>query len=172
MNVSAYLNRIAYRGPTGPNSRTLRALHRAHLETVPFENLDITRLRLIVLDEDRILRKVVEERRGGFCYEPNAALATLLRALGFQVALLSGRVARADGSYSPEFDHLALRVDLERPWLADVVSAMAFGSRCSCIRVSSSTRSQEIFALLKRQLLWRSKGSNRISRGKQNTSSR
>ncbi len=94
--------------------------HRAHLEAVPFENLDISRSRPIVLDEDRMVHKVVGERRGGFCYELNGAFAALLRALGFQVALLLGRVARADGSHSPEFDHLALRVDLEQPWLADV----------------------------------------------------
>ena len=44
----------------------------------------------------------------------------MLRALGFQVTLLSARVARANGGEGPEFDHLTLRVDLEEPWLADV----------------------------------------------------
>ena len=65
-------------------------------------------------------RKIVNEKRGGFCYELNGAFAALLRALRFRVTLLSGRVARQDGSYGPEFDHLTLRVDLEEPWLADV----------------------------------------------------
>lgn len=73
-----------------------------------------------IRDEENILHKVVAEHCGGFCYELNSAFAALLRALRFQVTLLSGRVARADGSESPEFDHLALRVDLELPWLADV----------------------------------------------------
>jgi N-hydroxyarylamine O-acetyltransferase len=63
---------------------------------------------------------VVDQRRGGICYELNGAFGALLRALGFQVTLLSGRVARADGQDSPEFDHLALRVDLDQTWLADV----------------------------------------------------
>jgi N-hydroxyarylamine O-acetyltransferase len=44
----------------------------------------------------------VEERRGGFCYELNSAFVALLRALGSQVTLLSGGVARADGSDGPE----------------------------------------------------------------------
>ena len=114
MNVPAYLDRIGYKGPTEVTSETLRSLHRRHLETVPFENLDISRSRPIVLDETRILHKIVEERRGGFCYELNSAFAALLRALGFQITLLSGRVARADGSDGPEFDHLALRVDGEQ----------------------------------------------------------
>ena len=88
--------------------------------TVPFENLDIHFGRRIDCDEARILHKIVHERRGGFCYELNGAFAALLRALGFRVTLLSARVAREDGSYGPEFDHLTLRVDLEEPWLADV----------------------------------------------------
>lgn len=120
MNVAAYLDRIGYRGLTEPTSETLRILHRRHLETVPFENLDISRSRPIVLDENMLVRKIVEEHRGGFCYELNGAFAALLRALGFQVTLLSCRVARENGTESPEFDHLALRVDLEQTWLADV----------------------------------------------------
>jgi N-hydroxyarylamine O-acetyltransferase len=120
IDVAAYLARIAYRGPTEPTAETLRALHRAHLLAVPFENLDILLGRKILLDEDTILHKIVEQRRGGFCYELNSAFAALLRALGFQTTLLSARVARDTGGESPEFDHLTLRVDLEDPWLADV----------------------------------------------------
>jgi N-hydroxyarylamine O-acetyltransferase len=120
MKLSAYLDRIEYAGPTEPSPETLRALHRAHLLAVPFENLDIHLGRVIVCDEARFLHKIIDERRGGFCYELNGAFAALLRALGFQVTLLSARVAGADGSDGPEFDHLTLRVDLDEPWLADV----------------------------------------------------
>jgi N-hydroxyarylamine O-acetyltransferase len=130
MDVQAYLRRIRYSGPLTPGVEIpsidrpsidlLRSLHRAHLFTVPFENLDIGLGRKIVCDEDSILHKIVNEHRGGFCYELNGAFAVLLRALGFRVTLLSARVAREDGSYGPEFDHLTLRVDLEKPWLADV----------------------------------------------------
>jgi N-hydroxyarylamine O-acetyltransferase len=88
--------------------------------TVPFENLDIALGRKIICDEQAILRKIVKLRRGGFCYELNGAFAALLRELGFKVAMLSARVARQDGSYGPEFDHLTLKVDLDQPWLADV----------------------------------------------------
>jgi N-hydroxyarylamine O-acetyltransferase len=87
---------------------------------VPFENLDIHLGRKIVCDEDDFLHKIVNERRGGFCYELNGAFASLLRGLGFQVTLLSARVARSDGGDSPEYDHLTLRVDLDEPWLVDV----------------------------------------------------
>lgn len=120
LDVNAYLDRIGYQGSTAPELETLRAIHRAHLSTVPFENLDIARGRKIVLDQDILIRKIVESRRGGFCYELNGAFAALLRSLGFQVTLLSARVGRDAGSEGPEFDHLCLRVDLEEPWLADV----------------------------------------------------
>lgn len=120
MNVSAYLARIGFSGSTPPSSDTLRGLHLAHMLTVPFENLDISLGKEIICDERRFLNKIVDLRRGGFCYELNGAFAVLLRELGFSVTLLSARVSREDGSASPEFDHLALRVDLEEPWLADV----------------------------------------------------
>ncbi len=120
MNVPAYVRRIGYSGPMTPTLETLRTIHRAHLEAVPFENLDISLGRLILLDQDRFVSKVVEENRGGFCYELNSAFAALLRAMGFRVTLLSARAALKDGSPGPEFDHLALRVDLNDPWLVDV----------------------------------------------------
>jgi N-hydroxyarylamine O-acetyltransferase len=88
--------------------------------SVPFENLDISRGRRITLDRDAFVRKIIQEHRGGFCYELNGAFAALLEALSFQVTLLSARVPRQDGSETPEFDHLTLRVDLHEPWLADV----------------------------------------------------
>lgn len=120
MNAPAYLSRIRYAGPIVPNAETLRSLHRAHMFAVPFENLDISLGRKIICDESRFLHKIVEERRGGFCYELNGAFAALLRELGFQVTPLSARVSVGDGGVGPDFDHLALRVELEQEWLADV----------------------------------------------------
>jgi len=120
VSIPSYLDRISYFGSTSPTIETLRAIHRAHMLTVPFENLDIALGRKIVVDEDVTVYKVVELRRGGFCYELNGAFAALLRALGFNVTLLSARVAREKGGEGPEFDHLTLRVDLDEPWLADV----------------------------------------------------
>src|SRR5580765_7650435 len=118
MDTAAYLARIGFTGSARPDAETLRGLHLAHLYTVPFENLDISLGRQICCDEERFLHKVVDLRRGGFCYELNGAFAALLRELGFRVTLLSARVAHEDGSASPEFDHMALLVDLEETWLA------------------------------------------------------
>ena len=120
MNIDGYLERIDYNGPRDVNAETLRALQVAHLMSVPFENLSIHAGEPIVLDEDALYTKIVDLRRGGFCYECNGLFAGLLRALGFDVAMLAAGVARADGSFGPIFDHMALMVTLNERWLVDV----------------------------------------------------
>jgi N-hydroxyarylamine O-acetyltransferase len=120
MNIEAYLSRINYTGALDRNPETLRKLHMAHLLAVPFENLDNHIWRRIVLDEEKVICKIVEGRRGGICYELNGAFCGLLRALGFEVSMLSAGVAREEGGFDPPFDHMALLVQLEERWLADV----------------------------------------------------
>lgn len=118
MDVSAYRDRINYRGSTEPTIETLRALHRAHLLAVPFENLDIHLNRRIVLDEAALFEKIVVHRRGGFCYELNGLFAGLLRRLGFAVTIFSANVLH--GGIPAEIDHLTLLIQLEERWIADV----------------------------------------------------
>jgi N-hydroxyarylamine O-acetyltransferase len=120
MNTSDYLQRIKYDGPLTVNSRTLRELQLAHLLTVPFENLSIHYAQPILLNDDALYEKIVTRRRGGFCYELNGLFAALLRALGFDVTMLSARVANAEGVFGPEFDHMTLLITLDQRWLVDV----------------------------------------------------
>ena len=120
MNTSAYLERINYRGPTTPSAETLRALQFALLLNVPFENLSIHAGEPIVLDDSALFTKIVDRHRGGFCYEVNGLFAALLRALGFDVSMLSAEVANASGVYGQPFDHMTLMVQLEQRWLVDV----------------------------------------------------
>jgi N-hydroxyarylamine O-acetyltransferase len=119
MDTAAYLKRIEYDRPLELTPQVLSALHYAHLLSVPFENLDIHLGREIILDERQLFNKIVNERRGGFCYELNGLFAALLKRLGFEVNLLSARVY-SNGVFGPEFDHLILRVRLEGDWLVDV----------------------------------------------------
>jgi len=119
--VDAYLARIGKDGVVPANVSTLHALHEAHLLAVPFENLDIALGREIVLDLDRLFDKIVVRRRGGFCYELNGLFASLLRGLGFDLDMLSARVANHAGILGPEYDHMALLVRCDgKRWLADV----------------------------------------------------
>lgn len=120
VDVAAYLERINYHGTTIPSAETLRALQVAHLQTVPFENLSIHAGEPIVLEDEALFNKIVERRRGGFCYECNGLFAALLRALGFDVTMLAAEVAKKDGGYSQPFDHMTLMVNGEQRWLVDV----------------------------------------------------
>lgn len=120
MDVVRYLDRIKYRGTRNVSAETLRELHQAHMLAVPFENLDNHLGRRIVLDEDEVIHKIVDQRRGGICYELNGAFCGLLRAMGFSVSMLSAGVARDEGGFDPPFDHMALLVQLKDRWLADV----------------------------------------------------
>ena len=120
MNTKAYLERINYHGSLAPTAETLRELQVAHLLAVPFENLSIHAKEPIVLEDEALFTKIVERRRGGFCYEANGLFAALLRGLGFDVAMLSAGVANAEGGFGPDFDHMALMVSLDRRWLVDV----------------------------------------------------
>lgn len=121
MNVAAYLDRLGLdRGVLSPDADSLRLLQRSHLLSVPFENLDIHWKRPIVLDVERFYQKVVEDRRGGFCYELNGLFNELLIQLGFTTRLISARVFNG-ATHGPDFDHAAVIVTIgHEEYLADV----------------------------------------------------
>ena len=108
MNVEKYLARIGMdRTGVVPDLAGLKLLQRQHLLNVPCENLDIHWRRLIGLDTTAFFHKIVEENRGGFCYELNGLFNELLREMGFETRLLSARVTGKDGELGPEYDHAA-----------------------------------------------------------------
>ncbi|CAL9565182.1 arylamine N-acetyltransferase family protein [Streptomyces sp. enrichment culture] len=135
--TDAYLRRLGVERPARPTPDALRELHLRHLRSVPFENLSVHLGEEIVLDEKRLLDKVVKAGRGGFCYELNGAFGALLTALGYDVTLLAARVYGDGGRLGIPYDHLALRVRTEDggDWLADVGFGahfhlpLAFGER-------------------------------------------
>ncbi len=119
MDVGCYLDRIGFKRSVEPTADVLRHLHRTHLFSVPFENLDIPLGRSIVLNLRSLYEKVVVHGRGGFCYELNGLFGSLLREVGFEVDVLSGRVF-SDGEFGPEFDHMLLFLAADGPMIADV----------------------------------------------------
>jgi N-hydroxyarylamine O-acetyltransferase len=114
-----YLQRIGYRGSTAPTHETLVALERAHMLAVPFENLDIHRGRRLVLDRGANFAKIVERRRGGWCYELNGMFSWLLESLGYDVTLIGSRV-EWDGGHSRDLAHVLMLVQLDQTYLVDV----------------------------------------------------
>ncbi|MBI5258278.1 MAG: arylamine N-acetyltransferase [Burkholderiales bacterium] len=91
-DLDAYLRRIGYGGPRSTTLDTLTAVHRAHVDSIAFENLDPWLGLPVRLDLASVQHKLVARGRGGFCFEQNLLLGHALRALGFTVADLAARV--------------------------------------------------------------------------------
>lgn len=123
MDIDTYLERIGFDSPVRPEVDSLFGLHRSHLLSVPFENLDILTNTPIQLSEEALWDKIILRKRGGFCYELNGMFAWLLKRIGFEVNYLNGRVYNAKGKRGREFDHLTLQVrcpNKAQNWLVDV----------------------------------------------------
>jgi N-hydroxyarylamine O-acetyltransferase len=122
--ITAYLDRIGVAGALKPDADTLRLLHRAHVMTVPFENLSIHLPdEEVSLEPSALMDKVVTRRRGGFCYELNGLFGMVLESIGYRVDHLSARTySEKTRAFGPPLDHVALRVTdaAGGVWLADV----------------------------------------------------
>ncbi len=120
-DLAGYLSRIGFDGSPHADLASLRALHRAHLAAIPFENIDVRLGRPIRLDPASLEDKIVRRGRGGYCFEQNALFAAALRTLGFDLATLEARV-RTPATPTPRpRTHMVLAVDVDgRRWLADV----------------------------------------------------
>lgn len=121
IDVTGYLARIGHGGPVRVDTDTLVALHRAHLATVPYENIDIQLGRPVSLDPAALADKIVRRRRGGFCFELNGAFGLLLREIGFTVRFVRCAVHADRDGPAAWGNHLALLVSTPDGWLlADV----------------------------------------------------
>uniref|UniRef100_UPI0035C75EEC arylamine N-acetyltransferase n=1 Tax=Serratia quinivorans TaxID=137545 RepID=UPI0035C75EEC len=120
MDRQRYLQHIGFAGIPKPDLLTLQQLHRCHMLSVPFENLSIIYRQGIHLEEPALFNKIVERNRGGFCYELNRLFAALLKDIDFNVQFISGEIRARDGSFGAPFDHMALMVELDQPYLVDV----------------------------------------------------
>lgn len=113
-DLDAYLERIGLRARPG-----IAELHRAHVTSIPFENLDPRRGKPVSLNLEDLQRKLVTERRGGYCFEHNLVLMAALEALGAQVEPILARVGPRGTERSRT--HLVLRVRCDgEVWHADV----------------------------------------------------
>lgn len=121
LDLAAYRDRVDFHAPLRPDRETLFALCRAQVTHIPFENLDIVLGRELSLDADSLQRKLVQARRGGYCYEDNSLLAAVLAQAGFGVTGNLARVRMGSGQLRPT-SHANLLVTLDdgTRWLADV----------------------------------------------------
>ena len=120
LDLSAYAERIAFAGEMRPTADCLRALHLAHATHVPFENIEVLMGRPMPLDLESLWKKLVDGRRGGYCFEQNSLFAAVLEKIGFPVRRLAARV-RMGGTNITSRTHMLLQVEADgRHWLCDV----------------------------------------------------
>ncbi|MGA5129939.1 arylamine N-acetyltransferase family protein [Streptomyces olivoreticuli] len=122
LDLDAYLTRIGYEGERAPTLEVLRGVQRAHVTSIPFENLDVMLGVPILLDPESVQEKLVRGRRGGYCFEHVVLFAAALERLGFEFTGLMGRVTLGTEKILPATHALlaVTAVDDERLWLCDV----------------------------------------------------
>lgn len=123
MNLGDYLRRIGHAAATRPDIDTLRGVLRAHVSSVPFENLDVQLGRPVTTAVEDAYEKIVRGRRGGWCYEQNGLFGWALEEIGFDVTRVAAGVRRDAVGDEALANHLCLLVRVpERgeTFLADV----------------------------------------------------
>ncbi|MBS1998707.1 MAG: arylamine N-acetyltransferase [Cyanobacteria bacterium SZAS LIN-2] len=121
MTVDDYLDRIGIKGRPAVNLAGLTAVHRAHMMSIPYENLDVQLGHPVSISVEGACAKIVGRKRGGWCYEMNGSMGWALEQLGFKVTRLAGAVMREAHGELALCNHLVLRVDLpEGTYLGDV----------------------------------------------------
>ena len=144
VDLDAYFQRIGYNGSRAPTLDTLNGIMAAHVRAIPFENLDVLLGRTISLALDDIADKLIDGRRGGYCFEHNTLLMHVLQALGFAVTPLSARVRiQRPREFTPARTHMFLRVEIAgASWLADVgVGAL---SLTSALKLEADTQQETL----------------------------
>jgi len=125
LSLAAYFDRIGFTGAPVADRTTLDALCRAHINTIPFENIDVQLGRKTARTQAEIHDKLVIRQRGGWCYEQNGLMGWVLAEIGFDVTPLCAGVLRdklGDGQLG---NHLCLRVHLDGQ---DLLVDVGFGS--------------------------------------------
>ena len=110
MQLQPYLDRIHYHGDLIPTLYVLKTIHAAHACSIPFENIDVQLGRRLTISINDAYRKIVEQQRGGWCYEQNGLFGWALSEIGFQVTRLAASVMRNPANDQSAGNHLCLLV--------------------------------------------------------------
>jgi N-hydroxyarylamine O-acetyltransferase len=122
ISLDNYFLRIGYTGARAATLAVLKAIHELHPQTIAFENLNPFLRLPVLLDDNSLQRKLIAEKRGGYCYEQNLLLTAVLRALGFKVKTVAARIlwGTQPGVTTPR-SHMLLLVEAEgEHFIADV----------------------------------------------------
>ncbi|WP_445354041.1 arylamine N-acetyltransferase [Microbulbifer sp. EKSA008] len=114
INLQQYLDRINFDGAPGANLQCLQQLLTQHVRTIPFENVTSFLGSPVDIELESIEAKLVQQKRGGYCYEQNALLGAVLGQIGFKVTNLAARILwQIPIGHQPAQSHMILMVELE-----------------------------------------------------------
>ncbi len=109
--VEDYLTRIGLISAPGADLAGLRRLHRAHVASVPYDNLSTMLDRPDPADPEAAVARVTTGGRLGYCFQQNGALEWLLGRLGLSVSRRHGHVwTRPQDELGTDLNHLVLVV--------------------------------------------------------------
>ena len=111
--LQAYFRRIGYTGTPDHTYQTLTQIQKAHLNHIPYENLDILQGVPLSLDEEHLFTKMVTNHRGRYCFEQNGLFYAALTGLGFSVTQFCGRFIDGEPKVIQDRRHRVLRVEAE-----------------------------------------------------------
>lgn len=110
-DVDAYLALTGV-GRARPGLELLEVLHREHVRTFPFANVDVLFGAHPGVTPATVQRQLVERGRGGYCFEHAQLFAVVLEDLGFTVRRHLGRVHSPQNTRT----HMTVAVQLDGTW--------------------------------------------------------
>ena len=129
-NKELYLKRINFEGTIANDFEFLKAIHHAQHRTIPFENFDICLGRNIKLEPKALVQKLVNKKRGGYCFELNGLLLLALKSFRFEARALLGRV-HMTGEPTGRGHQVTLVSFEGKQWMVD----LGFGSESPSIPI-------------------------------------
>jgi N-hydroxyarylamine O-acetyltransferase len=125
MDLQAYFDRIGYK-EGGTDTERLYRVHKCHITSIPFENIDVYNKKTISVKPEDVFNKLVTQKRGGYCFEMNCLLAEALKEMGFKVYGVLARVAMGPGNFGQHSHRMNIAEADGKRYVCDV----GFGGDC------------------------------------------
>ncbi|XP_028293823.1 arylamine N-acetyltransferase, pineal gland isozyme NAT-10-like [Gouania willdenowi] len=159
MNLEEYFERIGFHGYFGkPDLATLKLIHKLHVMSIPFENLNIHCGETMTMDIVIIYDKIVKGKRGGWCLENNSLFGWVMREMGYDCVTLGSRVFESiQNQFGPDETHLIHKVMIDgQAYIADVSFGVSYQvwEPLELISEKEQPQAAGIFYLRKEEDVW------------------
>ena len=123
--LNLYLNVLNIK-TQAPSLKLVKEIQEKHLAAFSFNNIAVLLGKEISLEIEDVALKIVTKGLGGYCFEHNTLMYEVLKALGFEVRLLVGKVLNNQNIEPPRTHRITLLSFEDEDYLVDV----GFGAYC------------------------------------------